>query len=78
MDFKSPGGLSTGQTDQAAELQEQKAQGSQASMKQASWGRAWVLKPQGLRKSWLGLGVGALPGAVPMGFNPGLPEIWTI
>jgi hypothetical protein len=37
--------------------------GGQSPTKQATWGRAWVIKPQGSNKKYrLGLGVGALPG----------------
>jgi hypothetical protein len=39
--------------------------GEQLPTKQTSWGRAWVVKTQGLsKKSRLGLGVGGLPGGV--------------
>jgi hypothetical protein len=61
--------------------------GSQAPTKQATWGRACVVKPKVLnKKSSLGLGVGTLPvvssgvvvpgsGEAPRG-SPGPPEAW--
>jgi hypothetical protein len=48
-----------------------------------SGGQAWAIKPQGLNnKSWLGLGMGTLPGDVPPGGAvPGsglAPWVWNL
>jgi hypothetical protein len=53
VDFQSPGGQGTGQKARGAKLQEQEARGP--GLNEASiLGRAWVEKPQELKKILLG------------------------
>jgi hypothetical protein len=65
---QSPGGLGTRLKAQWAVIREQKMQEDRPPMKQTSWERARVLKPQGLNKNPTGSSKASITWDIPTGW----------